>query len=66
MDFEGKPSPFPLLSNIFASRRRCALALGMNPEDEGLPLSLEYARREEKLLEPVVIASQKAPVKANH
>ncbi len=33
LDFEGKPSPFPLLSNIFASRRRCALALGMNPED---------------------------------
>ncbi|NIO08419.1 MAG: UbiD family decarboxylase [Deltaproteobacteria bacterium] len=63
LDVEGKPSSFPLLSNIFASRRRCALALGMNPNDEGLPLSLEYARREETLLEPVSIAGQNAPVK---
>ena len=63
LDFEGKPSSFPLLSNIFASRRRCALALGMNPEDERLPLSLEYARREERLKVPLVVPAQKAPVK---
>jgi 2,5-furandicarboxylate decarboxylase 1 len=63
LDMQGKPCAFPLLSNVFATRQRCALALGMEPEDEGLPLSLEYARREDKLLAPVVVASTAAPVK---
>ena len=63
LDVEGKPSPFPLLSNLFATRRRCALALGLDPNDEGLPLSLEYARREEQLIPPVVVPADEAPVK---
>ena len=63
LNLKGEPSRFPLLSNLFATRRRCALALGMNPEDAGLALSLEYARREEKLISPVTVASKEAPVK---
>jgi UbiD family decarboxylase len=63
LDLQGRPSPFPLLSNLFATRRRCALALGLDPNDEGLELSLEYARREEKLIQPVVVPADEAPVK---
>ena len=63
LNLHGEPSKFPLLSNFFASRRRCALALGMNPEDAGLALSLEYAKREEKLIAPVNVSSAEAPVK---
>jgi len=63
LSLEGKPSAFPLLSNVFATRQRCALALGMQPEEEGLPLSLEYARREDMLLAPVTIPKSEAPVK---
>jgi len=63
LDVDGKPSSFPLLSNVFATRRRCALALGLDPNDEGLPLSLEYARREEQLIPPVVVPADEAPVK---
>ncbi|MBI2349487.1 MAG: UbiD family decarboxylase [Deltaproteobacteria bacterium] len=63
LDVDGKPSSFPLLSNLFATRRRCALALGLDPNDEGLALSLEYARREEQLIAPVVIPADEAPVK---
>ena len=63
LDLNGKPSAFPLLSNLFAARRRCALALGMDPGDEGLALSLEYARREETLLPPTVISKSEAAVK---
>jgi UbiD family decarboxylase len=59
----GEVSPFPLLSNVFASRGRCALALGMDHADGGLRLSLEYARREELLLEPLRIPADEAPVK---
>ncbi|OGP29107.1 MAG: hypothetical protein A2038_05285 [Deltaproteobacteria bacterium GWA2_57_13] len=62
-NLKGEPSAFPLLSNVFATRRRCALALGMDPADEGLSLSLEYAAREEKLIPPVVVPTREAPVK---
>ncbi|MFQ5902062.1 MAG: UbiD family decarboxylase [Candidatus Binatia bacterium] len=62
-NLKGKPSPFPLLSNLFATRRRCALALGMEPGDERLPLSLEYASREEMLIPPITIPVREAPVK---
>ena len=63
LDTKGKPSAFPLLSNVFATRQRCALALGMEPEHEGLALSLEYARREDQLLTPLRVAANEAPVK---
>lgn len=59
----GGVSAFPLLSNLFASRGRCALALDMEYADGGLALSLEYARREELLLAPVTVAHGEAPVK---
>src|SRR4030066_1371150 len=62
LNLHGELSRFPLLSNLFATRRRCALALGMNPEDAGLALSLEYARREQKLIAPRTAAGKEAPV----
>ena len=63
LDLNGKPSVFPLLSNVFATRQRCALSLGMKPNDGGLPLSLEYARREDRMLAPITVPRSEAPVK---
>src|SRR3970040_461855 len=63
LGMDGKPSAFPLLSNVFATRQRCALSLGMKPNEGELPLSLEYARREELLLLPVTVSVREAPVK---
>ncbi len=63
LDLNGKPSPFPLLSNVFATRQRCALSLRMKTNEDELPLSLEYARREDRLLAPEVISTAEAPVK---
>src|ERR671925_1389878 len=63
LSMDGKPSAFPLLSNVFATRQRCALSLGMKPSDGELPLSLEYARREDMMLAPVTIPRSEAPVK---
>ncbi len=63
LDLNGKPSAFPLLSNVFATRPRCALSLGMKPNEGELPLSLEYARREDRMLDPVTISANEAPVK---
>src|SRR5207302_10936784 len=63
LDLNGKPSAFPLLSNVFATRQRCALSLGMKPNEGELPLSLEYARREDTMIDPVTISASEAPVK---
>jgi 2,5-furandicarboxylate decarboxylase 1 len=63
LDLEGRPSPFTLLSNIYASRERCALAMGLRPEQAGMDLSLEYARRLKTPVEPVQIPQGEAPVK---
>src|SRR5574341_1234641 len=63
LGMDGRPSAFPLLSNVFATRQRCALSLGLKPNQEQLPLSLEYARREELMIPPITIAAREAPVK---
>ncbi|MBI4489328.1 MAG: UbiD family decarboxylase [Deltaproteobacteria bacterium] len=55
----GKPSAFPLLSNLFASRRLCAQALESSVERVGL----DYDLRSQNLRQPVVIAKGDAPVK---
>ena len=59
----GKPSPYPLLSNIYAARERCAIALGLPPEQAGMPLSMEYARRLQQPISPVLVDRAQAPVK---
>ncbi len=59
----GEPSEFPIVSNVFGTRERCALALDLPPEQGKLPLSLEYARRERQQIEPQVISAGEAPVK---
>ena len=63
LDLNGNASAFPLLSNVFATRQRCALSLGMKPAEGDLPLSLEYARREELMIPPITIPRSEAPVK---
>jgi UbiD family decarboxylase len=63
LNLKGEPSRFPLLSNFFATRQRCALSLEMGADDAKLALSLEYASREEKLISPVTVSTKEAPVK---
>lgn len=55
----GQASPFPLLSNLFASRRLCALALESSVERVGL----DYDLRSQSLKQPAVIGKDGAPVK---
>jgi len=62
-DVQGNACPFQLLSNVYASRERCAMALGMQREQSNMPLSLEYARRLESPILPVTVAAGDAPVK---
>ncbi len=62
-NLKGKRSSFKLLTNVFATRQRCALAMGLDPDNWKLELSMEYARRESKPLEPKIVARKAAPVK---
>lgn len=59
----GEVSKFPLVTNIYAERERCAQALGLPITDAKFPLSLEYGRREKERIPPTVIDSGDAPVK---
>jgi 2,5-furandicarboxylate decarboxylase 1 len=58
-DVEGKPCAFPLLSNLFASRRLCALAFNSSVERVGL----DYDIRSQALKAPAIIGRAQAPVK---
>lgn len=59
----GEISKFPLITNIYAERERCAQALGLPISQAKFPLSLEYGRREKERIAPTVISREEAPVK---
>ncbi|HKF17746.1 MAG TPA: UbiD family decarboxylase [Candidatus Dormibacteraeota bacterium] len=63
LDLNGKASSFPLATNVFATRERCALALGLGPEHAYQALALEYARREERRVTPLLVPASLSPVK---
>jgi len=63
LNLHGEVSQFPLVTNIYATRERCALALGLRTDQAYAELGLEYARREERRVEPVVVPAAEAPVK---
>lgn len=63
LNLHGEGSSFPLITNVFASRERCGLALGLPPERCRLSLSLEYAVREARRLPVQTIPGKEAPVK---
>jgi len=63
LNLKGEVSQFPLATNVFARRERCALALGLRPEQSKLPLALEYGLREASPLPTKEIAKNGAPVK---
>ncbi|MDP2726092.1 MAG: UbiD family decarboxylase [Dehalococcoidia bacterium] len=62
-NLNGKFEGVQLIGNVFASRKRMALALGLPPEDWRMKLSLEYSRRESNPIQPQVVSKADAPVK---
>ncbi|HLG69897.1 MAG TPA: UbiD family decarboxylase [Chloroflexota bacterium] len=62
-DLHGQPSRFPLVTNLFATRARCARAMGLPPEKDKMELSLAYARLEQQRVPAVTIPAGEAPVR---
>jgi UbiD family decarboxylase len=57
---KGQKSPFPVVTNLLCSRRRCAEAIGTTPEK----VAQEMARRiEQGGIPPVVVSKEEAPCK---
>ena len=63
LNLHGEISRFPLVTNVYAERERCALAMGLDRNSARLPLSLEYGERESRRVPPVVVPRAESPVK---
>ena len=63
LDVNGNPSQFPVLSNLWATRERCADAIGLPPEKAKAELGLHLSDMVDQRIEPVVITD--APVQEN-
>ncbi|MBI4318153.1 MAG: UbiD family decarboxylase [Chloroflexi bacterium] len=59
----GEESEFTIISNVFATRARCAIALDLPPAESKMPLSLEFARRELLSIPARVVSRKDSPVK---
>jgi 2,5-furandicarboxylate decarboxylase 1 len=64
-DLYGKPSRFPLLSNVYATRERCAVMLGVDPGTPNYEVSKAFARKAGNKIAPTAIRSEDAPVHEN-
>jgi len=59
----GDESEFRLVTNVFASRHRCALALDLPREHWRMETTVEFARRSRNRVKPVIVPRDQAPVK---
>ena len=64
-DMYGNASPFPLLTNMYATRERCAVMLGVDPATPNWEVSLAFARKSKEQLAPVAVPARAAPVQEN-
>lgn len=59
----GDESEFRLVTNVFASRHRCALALDLPRAHWRMETTVEFARRSRNRVKPVIVPRDQAPVK---
>jgi len=59
---KGEPSGFQLVSNVFATREKVALALDLPPDQWRMEPSFRFADRSSHPIEPLRVSSSEAPV----
>jgi 2,5-furandicarboxylate decarboxylase 1 len=62
-NLKGERSPFKVMTNVFASRQKCAVAMDLPSEKWRMETSMEFARRCNHAIKPVVVSKKEAPVK---
>jgi 2,5-furandicarboxylate decarboxylase 1 len=62
-NLKGELSPFRVMTNLFATREKCAVAMGLSREQWRMETSFEFARRCLHPIKPVVVSQAEAPVK---
>ena len=65
LNMHGEPSKFPIVANLWATRERCAEAIGLPRSKAGSELGKSFAQTVPHKIEPVVVSSDNAPVHAN-
>ena len=65
LDLRGQPSKFPIVTNLWATRERCAEMVGLERSDSGVKLGSLLCERIERKIEPVVVSSAEAPAQKN-
>lgn len=65
LNMHGEPSKFPIVTNLWATRARCAEAVGLPRSAAGRQLGSLFSERIDRKLEPIVVSSDNAPVHAN-
>jgi len=63
-NLKGERSPFPLTFNTFATRKKLAVALGLDPTDYKMGLTLALQDRYKTPIKPLIISADTAPIKA--
>jgi 2,5-furandicarboxylate decarboxylase 1 len=62
-NIKGERSPFPLVINMFATRRKLALAIDLDPHQWKMELPFELTKRYGKVISPQTVDKKEAPVK---
>lgn len=60
---KGEVSNVRVISNVFGTRERCAVALDLPPIRSGIDLNFRYSERAKNLIEPCIVPKKDARVK---
>lgn len=62
-NIKGEASDIRVISNVFGSRERCAVALDLPLSSSGFTLAARYSERSKNVIEPQIVQKRNAPVK---
>jgi len=62
-NLKGELSDFKVVTNMFATRQKCAVAMDLPKDRWRMETSFEFAKRSQNLIRPVIISKEDAPVK---
>jgi 2,5-furandicarboxylate decarboxylase 1 len=65
LTMHGEPSEFPIVSNLWATRERCAEAVGVPRAEAGPHLGVRFSELVGNRLEPRLVSSDDAPVQTH-